>query len=58
MRLRENARLQLSATEPGMRHTAFAVALTVDKQIDTHLVKPVNPDALLAAVHSAAPGDA
>jgi hypothetical protein len=32
--------------------------LTVDKQIDTHLVKPVNPDALLAAVHSAAPGDA
>ena len=32
---RENARLQLSATERGMRETAHAVARTVDKELET-----------------------
>ena len=32
---RENARLQLSVTERGMRETARAVARTVDKELDT-----------------------
>lgn len=32
---RDNARLQLSVTERGMRETARAVARTVDKEIDT-----------------------
>ena len=33
--MRENARLQLAATERGMRDTAFAVARTVDKELET-----------------------
>jgi signal transduction histidine kinase/ActR/RegA family two-component response regulator len=33
--MRENASLQLAATERGMRDTAFAVARTVDKEIET-----------------------
>ena len=33
--MRENARLQLAATERGMRDTASAVARTVDKELET-----------------------
>src|SRR2546425_12888926 len=33
--IRENAALQLAATERGMRETARAVALTVDKELET-----------------------
>ena len=33
--MRENGRLQLAATERGMRDTAFAVAHTVDKELET-----------------------
>ncbi|MGH7421448.1 MAG: ATP-binding protein, partial [Candidatus Rokuibacteriota bacterium] len=33
--MRENARLQLAATERGMRETAAAVARTVDKELET-----------------------
>ena len=33
--MRENARLQVSATERGMRETARAVARTVDKELET-----------------------
>ncbi|HEX2437864.1 MAG TPA: ATP-binding protein [Methylomirabilota bacterium] len=33
--IRENTRLQLAATERGMRETAHAVAATVDKELDT-----------------------
>ena len=33
--MRENARLQLAATERGMRDTAYAVARTVDKELET-----------------------
>jgi CheY-like chemotaxis protein len=38
--IRENTRLQLVATERGMRETAHAVARTVDKELETavHLV--------------------
>ena len=33
--MRENARLQLAATERGMRETAAAVARTVDKEVES-----------------------
>ena len=33
--MRENAQVQLAATERGMRETAFAVARTVDKELET-----------------------
>jgi signal transduction histidine kinase/CheY-like chemotaxis protein len=33
--IRDNARLQLAATERGMRETAHAVAATVDKEVET-----------------------
>ena len=33
--IRDNARLQLSVTERGMRETAYAVARTVDKELET-----------------------
>jgi signal transduction histidine kinase/CheY-like chemotaxis protein len=35
--IRDNARLQLAVTERGMRETAFAVARTVDKEVETAL---------------------
>src|SRR5437879_12684252 len=37
--IRENAALQLAATERGMRETARAVALTVDKELETAITK-------------------
>src|SRR5438093_1203136 len=57
--IRENAALQLAATERGMRETARAVALTVDKELETAittleaLAETEYPDAAdLSAFHA------
>src|SRR3989475_244605 len=57
--IRENAALQLAATERGMRETARAVALTVDKELETAittveaLAGTESPDAAaLSAFHA------
>jgi hypothetical protein len=51
--IRENTRLQLVATERGMRETAHAVARTVDKELETAVLL-VGADRVRAAGRPAA----